>query len=436
MRRALRFEDVEPAHEQPDGKSKPTGGGDESVPSPACGQSGRLVPLGLRSARARPRREPAHPALHRVLGLPLVSRDGPRVVRGRSDRGGHEHPLRQHQGGPGGTARPRQDLPGRAPAPRAPPGRLAAHDVPHPERSHAVLRRDLLPAVGAPRPAGVPRPSPACRGLPRRARGRRVETERVVARRARACGAERGRGLVRSGRDGPRAGDGRIAAELRRTRRRVRGRAEVSPPHQHRAVLPPASRSAGPTHGAPLPGPDVAWRHLRPPRGRVLPLFGRRRVDDPALREDAVRQRAAARALRPGGSARIGERGAVRTDRPRDGRLGGPRDAGARGRVLRRPRRRLRGRGGPVLPVESGHGPGRAGRGRVRGGGDLLRPRPARPTSRARTGTSTPSSNATPSPPRWASMPIPPPAASTARGGSSSRRARRGSGPGSTTTRS
>ena len=37
-------------------------------------------------------------------------------------------------------------------------------------------------------------------------------------------------------------------------------------------------------------------RPLRPARRRLLPLFRRRVLDDPALREDAVRQRAAARA--------------------------------------------------------------------------------------------------------------------------------------------
>ncbi|MCK7577737.1 MAG: hypothetical protein MZV65_19360 [Chromatiales bacterium] len=38
-------------------------------------------------------------------------------------------------------------------------------------------------------------------------------------------------------------------------------------------------------------------RHLRPARRRLLPLLGRRLLDDPALREDAVRQRPAARTV-------------------------------------------------------------------------------------------------------------------------------------------
>ena len=45
-------------------------------------------------ARARARGQ-ADAALRRLLGLPLVPRDGARVVRERRDRGAHEPPLRQ-----------------------------------------------------------------------------------------------------------------------------------------------------------------------------------------------------------------------------------------------------------------------------------------------------------------------------------------------------
>ena len=56
------------------------------VPPPAQGQPGRLVPVGRGGARARARRGPADPALDRLLRLPLVPRDGARVVRGPRDR--------------------------------------------------------------------------------------------------------------------------------------------------------------------------------------------------------------------------------------------------------------------------------------------------------------------------------------------------------------
>ena len=55
---------------------------DVSVPAPARGESRRLVPLGRRGARRRPRPRRADPALDRLRGLPLVPRDGARVVRG------------------------------------------------------------------------------------------------------------------------------------------------------------------------------------------------------------------------------------------------------------------------------------------------------------------------------------------------------------------
>ena len=44
--------------------------------------------------------------------------------------------------------------------------------------------------------------------------------------------------------------------------------------------------------------PDVRRRHLRPPRWRFLPLFGRRTLAGPAFREDALRQCPSARTAR------------------------------------------------------------------------------------------------------------------------------------------
>ena len=125
---------------------------DLAVSPPARRQPGRLVPVGRRgAARARSDRGQADPAVGRLLGLSLVSRDGARVVRGRARPRADERALRQRQGRSRGDARRRSDLPAGAAAPgRA--WRLAADDVPH-ARRRAVLRRHLFPAARRPRAA-------------------------------------------------------------------------------------------------------------------------------------------------------------------------------------------------------------------------------------------------------------------------------------------
>src|SRR5579863_806872 len=65
--------------------AEPPGDRNESLPPAACRQSSRLVPLGARGAGARPYRRPADSAERRIRGLPLVPRDGARIVR----RSGH-----------------------------------------------------------------------------------------------------------------------------------------------------------------------------------------------------------------------------------------------------------------------------------------------------------------------------------------------------------
>src|SRR4026209_410968 len=147
--------------------------GDEPLPPAACPQPGGLVSVGPRGLRAGPARRQAGPALGRLLGLPLVSRHGARVVRERRDRRADESPRRLDQGGPRGA-------PGRGPALHAGgavhdwPRRLAYDRVPDPGR-RALLRRHLLPAGGPPRHAGLPAapavdrrrvPPPARRGTP------------------------------------------------------------------------------------------------------------------------------------------------------------------------------------------------------------------------------------------------------------------------------
>ena len=126
---------------------------DLPLPAPARGEPGRLVSVGRGGARARSQRVQADPRLDRLLRLPLVPRDGARVLRGPRGRGADERALRLHQGRPRGAPRRRRDLHGRRPGDDR-PRRLAAERVPDPRR-RAVLRRHLLAARAAPRDAGL-----------------------------------------------------------------------------------------------------------------------------------------------------------------------------------------------------------------------------------------------------------------------------------------
>ena len=111
-------------------------------------------PWGEEALGARPRGGPADPALGRLLGLPLVPRDGARVLRGPRDRRLHERALRQRQGRPRGAPRRRRHLHGGG-AGDDRPGRLADDRLPRPRR-RPVLRRHLLPARRGPRHAELP----------------------------------------------------------------------------------------------------------------------------------------------------------------------------------------------------------------------------------------------------------------------------------------
>ena len=84
--------------------------------------------------------------------------------------------------------------------------------------------------------------------------------------------------------------------------------------------------------GAPHAALDGLGRHQRPGRRRLRALHRRRHLDRPALREDALRQRAA-RARVP---ARLAgqRRPAAAAHRRGDARVGAARDARARGRLL------------------------------------------------------------------------------------------------------
>ena len=200
--------------------------------------------MGQRSARARAARGQADPALRRLLGVPLVSRDGARIVRGSRGRGGDERPLRERQGRSRGAPGHRPDLPGGACATHAPLGRLAPDDVPHAGR-RAVLRRHLFPEGRALWAAGVHRPPAARRGgVPRPARRDRG-AERPVDRGAREPGARacrRGRRPSGAAGVGTASGARRARAELRSGARRLRRGAQV-PASDGPRVLPARARA-------------------------------------------------------------------------------------------------------------------------------------------------------------------------------------------------
>ena len=104
--------------------------------------------MGARRLRRGPPARRAGPALGRLLGVPLVPRDGPRVLRGPRGGGDDERPLRQRQGRPRGAPRRRQCLHGRRAGDDGP--RRLADDGVHDGRRRSVLRRHLLPEAHLP----------------------------------------------------------------------------------------------------------------------------------------------------------------------------------------------------------------------------------------------------------------------------------------------
>ena len=177
-------------------------------------------------------------------------------------------------------------------------GGLAADDVPH-ARGCAVLRRHVFPEGRALRPARLSRSVAAhCRRVPRarrrhraaggRAEGCAREPRARARRRRRAAGARRCR----------RARGAR--ATVRPRARRLRRGAQVSARDGSRALPRPLRahrRYRRARDGAHHARANGRRRHPRSAGRRLLPLQRRCRVDDSALREDALRQRSAAGTL-------------------------------------------------------------------------------------------------------------------------------------------
>ena len=185
--------------------------------------------------------------------------------------------------------------------------RLAADDVPDAGR-RAVLRRHVFPQAAALRPARLPRH--AAQGRARRIASR-AETIAAQNARLRACDGRRssreatdaalrrGRAGARMARSSPRSFDPRARRIRRGAQVPARARSSSSACARMRhAATPKRCTSCARDAGA-----NGRRRHPRPAGRRLLPLQRRRRMDDPALREDALRQRAAARAVRGYGAS-------------------------------------------------------------------------------------------------------------------------------------
>ncbi len=306
---------------------------DQRLPAAAHVQPGRLASLGRGGARQGARRGPAPPRLDRLQRLPLVPRDGARVLRGRGDGGPDEPPLREREGRPRGAPGRGPDLHGHRGAAHG-TRRLAAHRLLHAGRP-AVLRRHLLPAAACPRPPFVP---PAPRGHRRRLadaprRGGAERASRSWRRWAsvRPASPRRRPGARRSSRR-------RSACCARRTASTEASATRPSfPTPTNLDLLLAACDVAAPATAAGRPrprGPFVSRvcppRPLRSARRRLPPLLRRRHVDDPALREDALRPGPAAAQLRRGVAPLGRRRRGAGLAHPRDGRLPAPRDEGAR----------------------------------------------------------------------------------------------------------
>ena len=303
--------------------------------------------------------------------MPLVPRHGAGVVRGRGHGGRAQRGLRRDQGRPGGAPGPGPAVHGRRPGDDG-AGRLADERVPDARRA-AVLRRHLLPRQPAPRDALL-RAGPRGRapGVDDAASGRGAVGR--AARRGAGRGAVagiRGRGLRAPCARDPGRGTGRRGRLVRPGPWWLGPGAEVPAADDDR-VPPPASCGHRGRDGAggraAQPRGDGGGRDPRPPGWRLPPLRDRRRLAGPALRADALRQRATRSRVR----ARVGTdrwSGAARDD-DRSARLRRPRAHDGRRRVRRQPGRRYRGRGGRHVRVGRGRGARRAGRfrGPVRGG--------------------------------------------------------------------
>ena len=185
-------------------------------------------------ARARDRGQADLP-VDRLRGLPLVPRDGARVVRGRDDRGRAEPRLRGDQGRPRGAARPRPDLHGRGPGDDR-RRRLADERVPDPRR-HG--RSTAAPTSPTRRATGCRRSARCSTGVAQAWR-ERARRDRAVRR------GDRGRHRRRRPRLGVDRRPGRRAGTARPRRRSTRP-SRRSSARSTRATAAGAARPSSPS---------------------------------------------------------------------------------------------------------------------------------------------------------------------------------------------
>ena len=298
----------------------------------------------------------ARPAVGRVLRLPLVPRDGPRVVRGRAHRRADERAFRQHQGGPRGASRHRCGLHGSDAGPDR-SGWVADDGLPRPRRA-SLPGGHVLPPGGPRRDAFVHGRAARCGSDLARGPGASRRGRAPDPRGARTSGSDCRRASPRPDSLGRHRCGGCPGCAVRRSARGFRGRAEV--PAVDGARVPAAHRRPDPRRGPAGPqGAGDGRRHdaghgarrdVRPAGGGVRALQRGRRLGRSALREDALRQRPAPSRL-PALVARNG-RPACPADRDADRAVPHGRPTHLRGRIRVRARRGQRGAGGRLLRLD------------------------------------------------------------------------------------
>ena len=259
-------------------------------------------PWGDEAFARGPGRGQAAPAVGRLLVVPLVPRDGARVVRGPRDRGGHERAVRQREGRPRGTARRRRRLhAGRPGDDRA--RRLADDRVP---RRPTAARSSAAPTSRTTTARACPGSS-GCwtRSTRRGATGattcssRRASSHEAIAGSARRrCAPERGDAVRRDprprGRDRPRRSSTPRFGGFGRAPKFPQAMTLDLPARAASCADQPTRQTLEMVDG--VARRDGRGRHLRPGRRRLPPLLRRRVLARPPLREDALRPGAARRA--------------------------------------------------------------------------------------------------------------------------------------------
>ena len=329
----------------------------------------------------------ADPVERGLLVVPLVPRDGARVVRRRSYRDRDEPTVREREGRPRGATRRRRHLHGcHAGDDRT--RRLADDRVPH-ARWAPVLRRHVLPEVATPGLAVVHAdPRDRARRVDESTRRHRPAS-RSVDRRDLADRRSSPDDATLPGADALPAAGPALRRQYDAAWGGFGGAPKFPQTMAHEALLRLHARHRRRRRAADrrqLARRDGERRHLRPPRRWLLALLGRRAVDRAALREDALRQRAAGPRL----PARVADhrQAPLPSGARRDDRVPAPRPAPPRRRLLLRRGRRQRGRGGQVLRVlarRGGHLAARRGlrRRRRRRGGRVVRRHRGRQLRRA-----------------------------------------------------